>query len=161
MTRLTFIVAVLAPLLAAPSVGRSQEDTRTAKGARVRVEWMQTTQRHRAVGTVHELRADSLVLAERAGVRTFALARLSGIDVRVRRSHVRGAVRGAALGALGGLAAGLTVGGYVAATCRANDMCGLALISGPVLGVAAGLTLGTVVGAVHRGERWQRVRRER
>jgi hypothetical protein len=148
--------------LGVPSVGHSQEDTRIAQGTRVRIEWMGTTQRHRAVGTVHELRADSLVLADRAGVRTFALARLSRIDVRVPRSRGRGAARGAGLGALAGLAVGLAVGAYGATHCRASDMCGYGWVVGSAIGgPIVGLALGAIVGAGAPGERWQRVGRER
>jgi hypothetical protein len=108
------------------------------------------------------LRKDSLSLATPAAVRTFALTRLDRLEVRVRRSRARGAARGAGLGALAGFAMGLAAATVANAQCRpGDDMCGLAFIGGPTLGVAAGLTLGAVVGAVHPGDRWQRVRRER
>jgi hypothetical protein len=89
----------------------------------------------------------------------FALARLDRIDVRVPRSRVRGAARGAALGALGGVLVGLAVGGYATTQCRpGDDMCGLALIGGPMLGTMAGIPFGAIIGASSPGKRWRRVR---
>ena len=160
MARLGFSTCALVFLLAAPTVGRGQEDARLVTGARVRVQWMETSIRERrASGTLLEFRPDSLALRHRAGVRRFALARLHQIDVRVPRARGWGAARGAWVGALAGFGAGLVVGAYAAGTCD-GDMCALALIGGPILGVAAGLPLGILVGAVHPGQRWQRVRWE-
>src|SRR3712207_2674490 len=109
MTRLVCIGAALAVPLATPSVwpsaqpaavSQAQEDVRLAPGARVRVQWIDSMRMRGAVGTVRELRTNSLTLfVEPAGARTFALARLYRIDVRVPRSRARGAARGAGLGA--------------------------------------------------------------
>jgi hypothetical protein len=120
---------------------------------------MESIRRRRAIGTVVEVRTDSLALAQPAGVRTFTLARLDRIDVRVPRSRGRAAVRGAPLGALTGLFVGLAVGAYEASHCRpGNDMCGLAIIGGPVIGTMAGIPFGAIIGAGSPGRRWQRVR---
>ncbi|MFN2563924.1 MAG: hypothetical protein ABR499_02775 [Gemmatimonadaceae bacterium] len=153
------VLLILLGMLAAPAVGRSQEGARLTPGARVRLQWMETTRRDRAVGRVLELRADSLALfAGPARVRAFALARLDRIDVRVPRSRVRGAARGAGLGALAGFAVGLAVATASYTGCRGQEMCGIQFIAFPPLGATAGLTLGTVVGAAWPGQRWQRVR---
>jgi hypothetical protein len=129
-------------------------------GQRVRVEWSEAERRHRAAGTVLELRGDSLALAEPAGARAFALSRLERIDVRVPRSRVRGAAVGAGWGTLAGLAAGLVLGAVSYSQCSGHDddLCPLALVFAPPLGAGAGLVVGAVVGAASPGERWQRVR---
>jgi hypothetical protein len=153
------LLLIVVGLVSSPAVGRSQEGGSFAPGARVRVHWTETAQRHRAVGRVLELRTDALVLAQPAGPRTFALTRLDRIDVRVPRSRLHGALRGAELGTLAGLAAGLAVGALTSSQCPpTDDMCGITLLVGPVLGFGAGLTLGTVIGAVFPGEEWQRIR---
>jgi len=145
--------------LAWPAPSLAQEEAGLAAGARVRVYWMETSIRpRRAHGKLLELRTDSLFLAERAGPRSFAVARLHRIDVHVPRSRARGAVRGAGLGAVLGLGVGLVAGGVGAARCRNSEWCGIELIAGPVLGVTIGVPTGAVVGATHPGRRWRRVR---
>jgi hypothetical protein len=160
-TRRSFptVLLILAGLFAMPAVGRGQEHTGLTPGARARVQWTETTRRHRAVGSVLDLRADSLALTTgAAGVRTFALARLDRIDVRVPRSRMRGAARGAGLGALAGFAVGLAVAGASYSGCRGQEMCGIQFIAFPPLGITAGFALGSVIGATSPGQRWQRVR---
>ncbi|MFN2564001.1 MAG: hypothetical protein ABR499_03180 [Gemmatimonadaceae bacterium] len=153
------VLLILTGTFTAPAVSRGQEGARLASGAHARVQWMEATRRHRAVGTVLELRADSLALsAEPAGARMFALARLDRIDVLVARSRVRGAARGAGLGALAGFAVGLAVAAASYTGCRGQEMCGIQFIAFPPLGALAGVTLGTAAGAASPGERWQGVR---
>ena len=156
----SILLAAIALLVLAPcEVAPAQRPAAISAGQRVRVHWMESIRRRRAVGTVVEVRTDSLALAQPAGVRTFALTRLDRIDVRVPRSRGRGAVRGAALGALTGFFVGLAVGGYGATHCRpGDDMCGLAIIGGPVIGTMAGIPFGAIIGAGSPGRRWLRVR---
>jgi hypothetical protein len=160
LPRLVLLAAISALAPAPCDVAVAQRPAAVSVGHRVRVHWMESIRRRRAIGTVLELRADSLALAQPAGLRTFAVARLDRIDVRVPRSRVRAAFRGAGLGLLAGIAVGLAVGSYAAtAGCHPrNDMCGLALLGGPVLGAMAGIPLGAIVGAGSPGRRWQRVR---
>jgi hypothetical protein len=54
---------------------------------------------------------------------------------------------------------GLAVGAYEATHCRpGNDMCGLAIIGGPVIGTMAGIPFDAIIGAGSPGRRWKRVR---
>jgi hypothetical protein len=143
----------------APSPAALAQQIPVSAGQRVRVEWEEGQRRHRAGGTVLELRGDSLALTEPAGARTFALARLDRIDLRVARSRPRGAARGAGLGALVGLAVGLAAGGAVLLDCGpADEYCGLGFAFLSAAGLTTGTVVGAVAGAVSPGRRWQRVR---
>jgi hypothetical protein len=155
LTLAAITVASLALCRPAPA-----QQTAVSVGQRVRVQWPEAQQRRRTVGTVLEVRGDSLALTSSGGERRFALARLERIDVRVRRSRARGAARGAGLGTLTGFGIGLVVGALRAAGCprQPDDYCELAILVGPVVGVAVGLPLGVVIGTGSPGERWQRVR---
>src|SRR5688572_5249091 len=104
MPRALFLLAAASlSLVRCPELLAQQAAIRV--GEPVRVEWTDAQQRHRVAGTVLELPSDSLVLRQSADVWRFALAGLKHVEVRVPRSHARGAARGAGLGALIGLAA--------------------------------------------------------
>jgi hypothetical protein len=158
----SILLAAIALLVLAPGdVTLAQRPAAVSTGQRVRVHWMESIRRRRAIGTVVEVRSDSLVLAQPAGVRTLALARLDRIDIRVPRSRARAAVRGGGLGLLGGFVVGAAVGGYAATRCepRADDMCSFGrAVGGPVWGMMFGLPFGAIIGAGSPGRRWQRVR---
>jgi hypothetical protein len=154
------LLAAVALVSAMPCALVPAQQVPISAGAHARVEWTEAQRRYRAVGTVLELRNDSLALMQLAGPRMFGLARLERIDVRVPRSRRRGAARGAGIGALAGIAVGVAVGGYGLTQCRGeyDDMCGLGMVVLPPLGAIAGLTLGAVIGGTSPGRRWQRVR---
>jgi hypothetical protein len=160
MPRAPFLLAAISLSSLIPWPMLHPQQSAVSVGQNVRVEWTESRRRHREVGTVLEIRSDSLALTQAAGARTFALAGL-GIEARVPRSRPRGAGRGAGRGALWGLGLGLAAGVTVVIQCDGNDptgMCPLALASLPIAGLTAGTLVGTVVGAVFPGRRWQRVR---
>jgi hypothetical protein len=78
----SILLAAIALVLAPCDVALAQRPAAASAGQVVRVHWMESIRRRRAIGTVVEVRTDSLALAQPAGVRTFALARLDRIDVR-------------------------------------------------------------------------------
>ncbi|MEX1186311.1 MAG: hypothetical protein WEA80_06955 [Gemmatimonadaceae bacterium] len=128
-------------------------------GSRVRV----TSPRddlNKHVGTVLEVRGDSVVIAGRHGSRTIALANVTRLDVSTgTRRHVgRGALIGLGVGAL----LGLTVVDEGVEDCtdeflicpvpvsRAQMATAGALVSG-----AAGVVIGAIVGAFVKSDRWE------
>jgi hypothetical protein len=159
MPRLALVLAAvsLSALIPCPAV-LAQQAAVTA-GQRVRVEWSDAQRRHRAVGTVLDVRGDSLDLTDAAGVRTLAVAGLERIDLRMPRSRSRGAARGAGVGAVVGLALGFAAGAAVIpSNCREGEDCtfGYAILAS--LGTSYGAMIGAIAGAFSPGRRWQRVR---
>jgi hypothetical protein len=147
---------LLLGMTAQPTTVYCQEAAPLTPGAHVRVQWIETSNRYRRdAGTLLELRADSLALAQREGERRIALARVMRIDVKVPRSRGRGSARGAAIGAVVGLGLGVVGGAYNTSMCRGEEFCGVGMIVGPVVGVLAGLPLGIVFGWNSPGHRWR------
>jgi uncharacterized membrane protein YedE/YeeE len=123
-------------------------------GARVRV----TSPRDdlkKHVGTVMEVRGDSVVVASRDGTRSIALENVTALDVS---TGVRTQVRRSALIGFG---AGALVGGIAGAVSYAepdlvfNSAAELGAVSALFFG-GIGMVAGAVVGALQRTDRWER-----
>ncbi len=129
-----------------------------AAGARVRVT-SPSDNLKKHVGTIMEVRADSVVVSGRQGPRSVALANITALDVstgtrtRVMRSGLIGFGAGALVGAGLGAAAHEDCKEkcfYVIQTSRGQDMA----LGAVVLG-AAGLITGSVIGALTHTDRWE------
>lgn len=123
-------------------------------GARVRV----TSPRddlNKHVGTVLEVRGDSVVIAGQRGSRSIALGNVTALDVstgtrtQIVRSGLIGFGAGAVLGAIVGAAS------YEEPDFFFGSPAELAAASGVVFG-SIGLIAGGVVGALQRTDRWER-----
>ncbi|HUF30994.1 MAG TPA: hypothetical protein VMM77_10110 [Gemmatimonadaceae bacterium] len=147
------VLGFLALLLLFPAIADSQAAGLTA-GARVRV----TAPRddlNKYVGTIMELRGDSVVVAGRQGSRRIAFGDVTALEVstgtqtRIVRSGLIGFGAGAVVGAIMGLAA------YDGPDLFFDSPASFAAFSGLVFG-SVGMVAGGVVGALQRTDRWER-----
>lgn len=145
-------LTILAVALFFPAIAETQSPA-LAAGARVRV----TSPRddlNRYVGTLMELRDDSVVVAGPRGSRTIALDNVTALDVsagtrtQIARSALIGFGAGAVLGGIWGAAA------YDGPDFFFSSAAQMGAFSGLVFG-SIGLVAGGVVGAMNRTDRWE------
>ncbi len=125
-------------------------------GARVRV----TSPRDdlkRHVGTIGDVRGDSIVVGFRGSSRTIALANVTALEISTgrRRQVFRDAALGLGIGALTGAALGAVT--YKEPDFFINSAATAAAAGGILLGTV-GLVAGGLVGLEHRTDRWEPVR---
>lgn len=144
------------------SVGAQAESV--APGARVRVT-APTDNLKGAIGTVAEVRVDSIVLVSKGGSRAVALTNITRLDVSTgRRSmFLRDTGIGLGIGTLAGVVIGYATyqeceeEGFMSCFLVPEDR-GQAAMWGGVVGGAAGTLTGALIGVFHRGDRWRPVR---
>lgn len=147
------VLGFLTLLLLFPAFAASQPAGLTA-GARVRV----TAPRddlNKHVGTVLEVRGDSVVIAGQRGSRSIALENVTALDVstglrtQVRRSALVGFAAGGVLGGIVGVAS------YEDPDFFFSSAAEMGAVSALFFG-GIGMATGAVVGALQRTDRWER-----
>ncbi|MFL5386394.1 MAG: hypothetical protein ACJ8GN_28070 [Longimicrobiaceae bacterium] len=109
-------------------------------------------------GELAAVRGDTMFVRRYAATLGVPMSRVERIDVRRRRSALRGLGRGVAYGAPLGLAAGFLLGVAVHGGGNPDcaDDCNQALTVGAASGLAMGTVLGAVIGVSSPGSRWER-----
>lgn len=101
---------------------------------------------------------DTVYVRRYAATLAVPMSQVGRIDVRRRRSALRGLGRGVAYGAPLGFAAGLLLGLAVHGGGNPDcaDDCDQAITIGAASGLAMGTVLGAVIGVSSPGSRWER-----
>jgi len=109
-------------------------------------------------GELVATRGDTLLVRRYAATLAVPMSQVERVDVRRRRSALRGLGRGVAYGAPLGLAAGFLLGVAVHGGGNPDcaDDCDQALTVGAASGLAMGTVLGAIIGASSPGSRWER-----
>ncbi len=127
-------------------------------GARVRA-WNSQPADERFVGTLLEIRGDTLSLQGEGRADTTRILRTAVTRLDISAGQMRHTGRGAARGFLIGGAVGALAGFLIEpGTCYFDSGCReLDALVGGAFGAGTGLLIGTVVGAITTSDRWQEV----
>jgi hypothetical protein len=157
---------VCAALLAAPAAVQAQAAEELAAGTRVRVAAPATG---RLVGTVSEVRGDTLLVLSRRGVHALPLSSVRTLQVsRGRPTRLASALEGGAAGLVLGVVSG-AAGAVLGDLTISDDDCnggeddllcfstGQWALIGALAGAPLGVAYGAVAGFVFPRERWRSV----
>jgi hypothetical protein len=157
---------VCAALLAVPAAVRAQVMEELAAGTRVRVAAPATG---RLVGTVSEVRGDTLLVLSRGGVHALPLSSVRTLQVsRGRPTRLASALEGGAVGLVLGIAGG-AAGAVLGDLTTSDEGCdgseddllcfstGESALIGAVVGAPLGVAYGAVAGFVFPQERWRSI----
>jgi hypothetical protein len=165
MSRDGWVLGLL--LLSGPVPVESQEETRLARGTRIRVTAPVLAMRP-IIGTLDTLDEERVTWTPEHGDSILSWPRASLERLEISQGRRANTWRGALLGALSGAGAGLIVG-FVAGEdeCPENGLAGLAAadcltraeaaVGGTVLGAVGGGLVGLLIGSGSKSERWRSV----
>ncbi len=127
-------------------------------GARVRA-WNSPPADQKVVGTLLEIRSDTLLLQEDGWADTTPILRTAVTRLDISVGHMRHTGRGAARGFLFGGAVGALAGVIIGSSfeCGTGDCGKEGAIAFGAIGAGTGLLIGALVGAITTSDRWQEV----